>query len=80
VLLRAIKVHAMRTTSFKVLEKRGEVVSKSSSDRKSLSAVIIPSALLRTLESDDDGNNCVDGGPGSCEGINKAWDDGDGAG
>jgi hypothetical protein len=80
VLLRAIKVHVMRTTSFEVLEKRSEAASKLSSDRKSLSAITIPSALLRTSELDDDGNDCVDGGPGSCEGINEAWDDGNGAG
>jgi hypothetical protein len=80
VLLRAIKVCAMRTTLFEVLEKRSEAASKSSLDRKSLSAVTIPSALLRTSELDDDGNDCVDGGPRSCEGINEAWDNGDGAG
>ena len=45
--LRAIKVHAMHTTSCEVLEKSSEAASKSSSDKKSLSAVTIPSALSR---------------------------------
>ena len=62
-LLRAINVHAMRTMSLEVLEKRREAASKSSSDKKLLSAVTIPNALSRTSESDDDDDN-VDG-PGT---------------
>ena len=46
----------------------------------SVSAVTILSALLRTSESDDDGDDSVDGGPGSYEGIDEAWNDGGGAG
>ena len=37
----------MQTTSCEVLEKSSEAASKSSSDKKSLSVVTIPSALSR---------------------------------
>ena len=70
----------MQTTSCEVLKKSSEAASKSSSDKESLLAVTILSALSRTSESDDNGDDSVDGGPRSCEGIDKAWNDGGGAG
>ena len=70
--LRAIKVCATRMSSFEVLEKKSEAASKSSSDKKSLSAVMIPIALSRTSESDDDVDDSVDQGPGSWEIIDEA--------
>ena len=42
-----------------MLEKKSEAASKLSSDKKSLSAVMIPIALSRTSESDDDVNDSV---------------------
>ena len=50
--LRVRKFSVIWTTLFEVLEKRKEVASKLSSEKKSLLAMMIPNALLRTSESD----------------------------